>query len=1566
MAGEESSQPPQPSIASTKAPQMVLYVKLTILKKVQMSKDEAGNEIEVPLVTAQQILARTRERKVKSTLVMAISDKHLTRFHGIKDAKTLWAAIKTRFCGNVESKKMQKNVLKQQFEFFSVSNLEGLDKGYNRFQRLLNLLEIHGACVSTKDANQKLLRSLPSAWSNISLIMRNNPGIDTLDIDDLTSSTNELNAAYSVSTATCHSSQTQGSSSYDDELMFLFFANQSNTPQLNKEDLEQIDQDDFEELAFKWQVAMLSMTVKQFYKKIRRKLEINGKEPVSFDKNKVECVNCHKRGHFARDCRSAKNSRNMSRDVGNAGYRERDNEEEAFDFALMAFTSNPSSSSSSNFELDEALKEKEDLKAKLEKFETSSKNLTKLLDSQISIEVKTGLGYDSQFNEKEVLDIKEEEVTETVFDNRSSDEENSVANDRFKKGEGYHAVPPPLTGNYMPPKPDLSFAGLDDSIYKFKISETVTSLAKDENNTPETSIAFIEKPKEDRMAKKSVLPTNVGKGTGHRESRPVWNNVQRINHQNKFSPTAVFTRSSRIPLSAAKPKAATSTSAAKPVNTVGPKQSVNFSRSTSTFHKLHSPTRRDLDEFCEMQGIKREYSNAKTPQHNGVAERKNRTLIRAARTLLADSLLPIIFWAEVVILNRALVTKTQNKTPYELLNGKEVFDQHYIVLSLWSSISSTYKSSDDKPADDKPKDDTGSKTVEEPVNKDGQAYRDKLDMLMSLEKEASDAANALRKDNPVNAASTSGTFSTDGPSSFHLDVFIPANTLLHVDQDDSQIPNLEDIVELQSTGIFNSAYDDDLDKFNSPIQSVGPEADFNNMESSTILSPIPTHKVHIDHPKDQILGDPKSAVQTRGMAKKNFGAHALMEPKKVSQALNDESWVEEMQEELLNKKDKRGIVVRNKARLVAQGYRQEEGIDYDEVFALVARIEAIMIFLAFASFTGFIVYQMDVKSAFLYGTIEEDVYVNQPPGFIDSQFPNKVYKNLNEFHGGAYIFLRTAASTLIETQKPLVKDEVAADVDVHLYRSMIGSLMYLTASRPDIMFAVCACSRFQVTPKILHLQVVKRIFRYLEGQPKLGLWYLRDSLFDLEAYSDSDYAGANLDRKSTTRGCQFLDRRLISWQCKKQTIVATSTTKAEYVAAAHCYGQFILLDETFTASTIVDVAELKTFSPINLYMVDLKFVDQHNMVAYLEKTEENAEFHHIVDFFSTCSINYALTEGGDSVERAITTDASLVAVQDSDNIAKTQSTTMSIDPISQEFGSGDRPGHQETTLGVQMLILDCVPPTPHDSPLSGGHTPRSDEGRPNINELMNLCTQLSNRVLALEQFKIAQDLVIKRLQKKVNRLEKKQRAGTPGIKLFKIGTSKKKTLDKENDVNAAEPISTAGDAVNAASVIPDVSAVGPSTSTAEDIFEDEMTTIADTLMAIRRTRPRTASVVIHDVKEEPRRATPPPKYKAKTKARTDADVLIAERLQQEEREQFTIDEQAKMLVDLIAKRKSEQQAEGSKKRSRVDYDKESVKKQKLEDDDTEKEELRACLDIVPVDDIAIDVESLATKYPIVD
>nr|GEW21804.1 uncharacterized mitochondrial protein AtMg00810-like [Tanacetum cinerariifolium] len=426
--------------------------------------------------------------------------------------------------------------------------------------------------------------------------------------------------------------------------------------------------------------------------------------------------------------------------------------------------------------------------------------------------------------------------------------------------------------------------------------------------------------------------------------------------------------------------------------------------------------------------------------------------------------------------------------------------------------------------------------------------------------EVNDASTLVPTVGQISPNSTN-IFSVVGPSNVAASPTHGKSSCIDASQlpDDPDMPEFEDIT-----------YSDDED-------NVGVEADFNNLETSITVSHIPTTRVHKDHPVTQIIGDLSSATQTRSMARvaKDQGG--------LSQMFNDDfhtyfsygkrvigtKWV------FRNKKDERGIVVRNKARLVAQGHTQDEGIDYEEVFAPVARIEAIRLFLAYASFMGFMVYQMDVKSAFLYVTIEKNVYVCQPLGFEEPDHPDKVYKVVKALYGlhqapracqDKYVpeILRKfgltdgkSTSTPIDTEKPLLKNPEGKDVDVHTYRSMIGSLRYLTSSRQEIMFAVCACARFQVTPKASHPHAVKRIFRYLKGKPHLGLWYPKDSPFDLVAYSDSDYAGASLDRKSTTKGCQFLRCRLISWQCKKQTVVSTSSNEAEYVAAASCCAQVL-------------------------------------------------------------------------------------------------------------------------------------------------------------------------------------------------------------------------------------------------------------------------------------------------------------------------------------------------------------------------------------------------------------------------
>nr|GEU52157.1 ribonuclease H-like domain-containing protein [Tanacetum cinerariifolium] len=608
-----------------------------------------------------------------------------------------------------------------------------------------------------------------------------------------------------------------------------------------------------------------------------------------------------------------------------------------------------------------------------------------------------------------------------------------------------------------------------------------------------------------------------------------------------------------------------------------------------------------MNQFCEMKGIKREFSVARTPPQNGVAERKNRTLIEAAKTMLVDSKLPTTFCRKhalsfmrpfgcpVKILNtidnleenlhvkfskntpnikgsrpnwlfdRDALTKSMNYKPIVARNqsngsaGKArvetVPDKDYILLPLWTLDLLFFSSSKDSLGD-------GFKPSEEEEKKDTKGLRHEESKAPIIEEPTvNQEKDSVNSTNRVNAVS-----STINAASNEVNVVSRKSSIKL--PDDLNMPDLEDI------SIFEDSNEDVFDA----------QADLNNMETTFQVSPIPITRIHKDYPVEQIIGDIHSAPQTRRMTKSVTGH----EPKKQVWTLVDLPYGKRAigkKSIYRNKKDKRGIVVTNKERLVAQGYTQEDGIDYDEVFALVATIEAIRLFLVYASFKDFVVYQMDVKSAFLYGKIKKEVYVCQPPGFEDPEFCDRVYKVEKVLYGlyqapracqdkyvdeilkkFGFSTVKTA-STHMETLKPLLKDENAKDVDVHLYRLMIGSLIYLTSSGPDIMFAVCACARFRVTPKVSHLHVVNRIFRYLKGQPKLGLWYPKDSPFDLEAYTDSDYAGASLDRKSTTGGCQFLRSRLISWQCTKKTVVANSITKAEYVAAANCCGQVLWIQK---------------------------------------------------------------------------------------------------------------------------------------------------------------------------------------------------------------------------------------------------------------------------------------------------------------------------------------------------------------------------------------------------------------------
>ncbi|GJZ72358.1 putative ribonuclease H-like domain-containing protein [Tanacetum coccineum] len=761
-----------------------------------------------------------------------------------------------------------------------------------------------------------------------------------------------------------------------------------------------------------------------------------------------------------------------------------------------------------------------------------------------------------------------------------------------------------------------------------------------------------------------------------------------------------------------------------------------------------------MNEFCRLKGIKGEFSVARTLQQNGVAERKNKTPIEAARTMLADSLLLTVFWAEAVntacyVLNRVLVTKPHNKTPYELIIGRPLsisfmrpFGCSVTILNTldplgkfdgkgqgpnWLfDIDSLTNSMNYQPvtAGNQSNKNAGPReTNGNTASKNQQTLKNVLDKMMDQEKEAKEQSYTVRKEfeaqcnmhnlsgkttrasstysfntvsTPVNASSTPGTSNDVGPSFVPLGGSFPDNPLM---------PDLEDTAEVQNTGIFGSAY---------------------------------------------------------------------QEPTKIAQALDDKSWVEAMQEELLQFKIQKvwtlvDLLYGKKAigtKWVYRNKKNERGI------------------------------VMDVKSAFLYGTIEEEVYVRQPPAWYETL---STYLPDNEFYRGqidktlfikrvkgdillvqvyvddiifgstkkslctdfeqimhkrfqmssmgeltfflglqvkqkedgifisqdkyvgeilkkfGFSSIRTA-STPMETNKALTKDEDGEDVDVHLYRSMIGSLMYLTSSRPDIMFSVCACSRFQVQPKVSHLNAVKRIFRYLKGRPNLGLWYPKDSPFILEAFSDSDYAGASLDRKSTTGGCQFLGSRLISWQCKKQTVVANSTTEAKYITKIHVGNE--------SAICVVK-------NPV--YHSKTKHIEiRHHFIrdSYEKRLIKMVKIH--TDNYVADLLTKAF-DGRLMVFKCSGVYISAIWIEV--GMDYNWSERVLEKPIKPPLSEGNTSGSGEGRMEHQFELMSNVPITPYDSPLPGGYTPRSDEGRLKLQELMTMCTKLSKQMIDLEKEK---------------------------------------------------------------------------------------------------------------------------------------------------------------------------------------------------------------------------------------
>ncbi|GKA07135.1 putative ribonuclease H-like domain-containing protein [Tanacetum coccineum] len=940
--------------------------------------------------------------------------------------------------------------------------------------------------------------------------------------------------------------------------------------------------------------------------------------------------------------------------------------------------------------------------------------------------------------------------------------------------------------------------------------------------------------------------------------------------------------------------------------------------------------------------LKVKFSVARTPQQNEVTERMNMTLIKAAKTMLADSKISTTFWAEVVntacyVQNRVLVVKPHNKTPYKLFHGRtptlsfmrpfgcpvtilntidhlgkfdgkadevslfseeyintvrynslDVFAiqkkwlmqlqarkktepvKNYILLPLWTAdlpFSHDLKSSHDDGS--KPSSDGGKKVDEDPRKESECNDQEKEDNVNST--------------NNVNAASTNEVNVVGGKTSIELPL-------------DPNMPALEDY------SIFDSSKDDEHDD-----EIV---ADINNLDTTIQVSPNPTTRIHKDHPLDQVIEDLQSATQTRNMSK-NLEEHGFVstiqqrtnhkdlqnclfacflsqeEPKKLQEVWTlvdlpngkraiGSKWV------FRNKKDERGIVIRNKARLVAQGYTQEEGIDYDEVFAPVARIEAIRLFLAYASFKDFVVYQIDVKSAFLYGKIEEEVYVCQPLGFEDPNFPDRVYKVEKALYGlhqaprawyetlSTYLldngfqrgkidktlFIKRhkvndekfqmssmgeltfflglqvqqkkdgifisqdkyvveilkkfgftevkTASTPMETQKPLLKDEDGEEVDVYMYRSMIVQLKNHTSSDMTSLLQCCiTVARYQVNPK--HTLIVIMLEQAWIGSLQQEF-------------------------------CQSLGCRLISWQCKKQTVVANSTTEAEYVAASSCCGQALWIQ-----NQLLD------------YGRDLQLEDAEDKAVHKEL--------------------------GGSLVRTATTASSLEAEHDSGG------------PRCQE------------TMGdtIAQTRFENVSKHSNDPLLARGNTLRSGDDNLKLTEMMELCTNLQTRVLDLEKTKTTQANKIASLNESSGDEDNLgEGASKQGRRINDIDADDDITLvnvqdDADNemfDANAlnGEEVFVVGKNENVVEEVADAAQVS-TVATTVTITTKEIT-LAQALKALKTSKPRLAREKAE--KEKEANIALIEEWDV-IQAKIDANYQLAETLQAQEQEELSDAEKATLF-----------------------------------------------------------------------
>ncbi|GJR62378.1 retrovirus-related pol polyprotein from transposon TNT 1-94 [Tanacetum coccineum] len=616
-----------------------------------------------------------------------------------------------------------------------------------------------------------------------------------------------------------------------------------------------------------------------------------------------------------------------------------------------------------------------------------------------------------------------------------------------------------------------------------------------------------------------------------------------------------------------------------------------------------------LHAYFKEEGIEHQNSTPRTPEQNDIVKRRNRTLVKASRTMLSTSKLPLFFWAEAIATAcytqiRSIIISKHEKTAYHIINDRKPSIKHLHIFGCICYLTRDGENLDKMKEKGDPCVMVGYSTQ----SKGYRVYNKRTQLIvesvhikfvefketasaknntsgpvpqrqeMSIDNDTSDLITPSQQELDLLFGLLYDEFFTAGSSSVNkssppTDNSTQQDTQPTANTQSTSTPvtpttnvNAEENNNDQAENQVDNAHVDDNEFYNifsipvhEEVESSSLFVDNSNMH--TFYQPYQSeHRWTKDHPLSQVRGNPSKLVQTRRKLATDpkmcmfMLTVSIVDPKNIKEAMADSAWIEAMQDELhqfdriqvwelvdkpfgktviklkwlwKNKKDEDQTVIRNKARLIAKGYAQEEGIDFEVSFASVARLEAVWIFVAYVAHKSFPIYQMDVKTVFLNGPLKEEVYVEQPDGFVNLDHPEKVYRLRKALYGlnqAPRAWYDELSNFLMS--KGFTKDLSGKLVDQTDYRSKIGSLVYLTSSRPDIVQA---------------------------GTTNMGLWYPKDSGFELTTFLDVDHAGCLDTRKSTSGGIQFLGDKLVSWMLKKQDYTAMSSSEAEYVTlSASC------------------------------------------------------------------------------------------------------------------------------------------------------------------------------------------------------------------------------------------------------------------------------------------------------------------------------------------------------------------------------------------------------------------------------